>query len=55
MKYLVVYSHMGFVVFSFCEEIKKLSSEIFMIELISTTYNLSLIGILLAGVGENRE
>ncbi|NP_001177592.1 odorant receptor 236 [Nasonia vitripennis] len=36
-------------ILSFCDDIKNLSSEIFMIELISTTYNLSLIGILLAG------
>ncbi|XP_058796288.1 odorant receptor Or2-like [Phymastichus coffea] len=33
----------------FCNDINTLSSEIFMVELISTTYNLSLIGILLAG------
>ncbi|XP_014235093.1 odorant receptor Or2-like [Trichogramma pretiosum] len=36
-------------ILQFCTEIARLSSEIFMIELISTTYNLSLIGILLAG------
>nr|ANG59311.1 odorant receptor Or1 [Chouioia cunea]QGW50331.1 odorant receptor 1 [Chouioia cunea] len=36
-------------ILEFCDDIYALSSEIFMIELISTTYNLSLIGILLAG------
>ncbi|XP_014214587.1 uncharacterized protein LOC106643823 [Copidosoma floridanum] len=36
-------------IIGFCGEIATLSSEIFIVELISTTYNLSLIGILLAG------